>query len=216
VADRDLKLNSLSRYSKESPLLILEEHGHCEVPAGCGGVVLRWRDPRAGVPLVIGLYAEGECTTLLDGRPPPAARTVVPFGEHVLGFVVSGFDPGYLVLMVSVTNQPPSRAVSRVEDPVSFASAADGTWRYTVNEPAGDGWPLPGFDDSGWAALVERPDRRPPDDPARDHAGYRVDRLARAGAVGLGLPDGTGASRVWVRRAFTLREPGTTGQGGGR
>jgi hypothetical protein len=33
VADRDLKLNSLSRYSKESPLLILEEHGHCEVPA---------------------------------------------------------------------------------------------------------------------------------------------------------------------------------------
>jgi hypothetical protein len=31
--DRDLKLNSIDRYVKSSPRFVLEEHGHCEVPA---------------------------------------------------------------------------------------------------------------------------------------------------------------------------------------
>jgi hypothetical protein len=200
VADRELKLNSLSRYSKESPLLILEEHGHCEVPAGCGGVVLRWRDPRAGVPLIMRMYVEGECTLLLDGQSPPAARSIVPFGEHVLGFVVSGFDPAYLVLMFTAADEPPSRS-SR---PGSFllATAADGTWRYTVDRPDGEGWLHAGFDDGDWSELEERAERRPPEDPDRDYARYRVGRLADAGAVGLGVA--RDAPRVWIRREFTL------------
>jgi hypothetical protein len=41
MAGKDLRLNSLSRYTKRSPEYVLEEHSHCEVPAGCGGVVLR-------------------------------------------------------------------------------------------------------------------------------------------------------------------------------
>ncbi|GIJ66957.1 hypothetical protein [Virgisporangium ochraceum] len=218
MADRDLKLNSLSRYSKESPLLILEEHGHCEVPAGCGGVVLRWRDPRAGVPLLMRMYAEGECTVLLDGQAPPAARTVVPYGEHVLGFVVSGFDPAYLVLMFRMANDPPSRGVSRPVTPFQVVTAADGRWRYTVDDPTDgttdgttDGaWARPGFDDGAWAGLVHRPDRRPPDDPKRDLGSYRVDRLARDGAVGLGVPDEAGAAAaptLWIRHAFTIGAP---------
>jgi sulfatase modifying factor 1 len=28
---------------------VLEAHSHCEVPAGCGGVVLQWRNPSAGL-----------------------------------------------------------------------------------------------------------------------------------------------------------------------
>src|SRR5687768_6072864 len=53
VSDHDLKLNGLSRYAKESPRLVLEEYGHCEVPAGCGGVVLRWRNPDQPIPMVV-------------------------------------------------------------------------------------------------------------------------------------------------------------------
>jgi hypothetical protein len=204
VADRDLKLNSLSRYSKESPLLILEEHGHCEVPAGCGGVVLRWRDPRSGVPLIMRMYAEGECTVLLDGQSPPAARSIVPFGRHVLGFVVSGFDPAYLVLMFTAADEPPTRS-SRPAGPARrflLATAADGTWRYTVDRPAGEDWLHPGFDDGDWLELAARPDRRPPEDPDRDHERYRIDRLAEAGAVGLGVA--VDVPRIWIRREFTL------------
>jgi hypothetical protein len=204
VADRNLKLNSLSRYSKESPLLILEEHGHCEVPAGCGGVVLRWRDPRTGVPLTVRLYAAGECGVLLDGQSPSSARSIVPFGQHAFGFVVSGFDPAYLVLMFVAANEPPSNGASREEDPVSIVTQDDGSWRYTLNEPDDDDWLRPGFDDSGWPAMLARPQRRPPADPKRDFDRYQVERLAEAGAVGLGVADGT---RAWIRREFTLGQP---------
>lgn len=55
MPDRELKLNSISRFSKQSPRLVLEEHGHCEVPAGCGGVVLRWRG--ADDPIALKLSA---------------------------------------------------------------------------------------------------------------------------------------------------------------
>lgn len=39
MAERELKLNSLGRYGKGGSRLVLEEHGHCEVPVGCGGAV---------------------------------------------------------------------------------------------------------------------------------------------------------------------------------
>ena len=64
----DKKLNSLERFRKQSPRLVLEEHSHCEVPAGCGGVVLRWRNPLAGLPLLVHFYAPGKSTLYLDGR----------------------------------------------------------------------------------------------------------------------------------------------------
>lgn len=218
MAGRDLKLNSLSRYSKESPLLILEEHGHCEVPAGCGGVVLQWRDPQAGVPLVMRLYAGGECTVLLDGTPPPTAQASVPFGDHALGFMVSGFDPAYLVLMFTAANEPPLRRTSggANEEPVSIVTADDGSWRYTTEEPRDDGWLRPGFDDSGWPAMVSRPERRPPADPKRDFDKYRVERLAEKGAIGLGVAPGTsaGTSAAWIRREFTLRPVAPSGSAG--
>src|SRR5262249_6025263 len=98
VDERELKLNSLARYSKTSPLFILEEHGHCEVPAGCGGVVLRWRNPQRGVPVTMWLYAGGGCRVYLDGKVTTSGRPVVPFGEHVLAFAATGVDPAYPVL----------------------------------------------------------------------------------------------------------------------
>ena len=47
------QLNSLERFRKRSPRLLLEQYDSCEVPAGCGGVVLRWRDPHAARPVVV-------------------------------------------------------------------------------------------------------------------------------------------------------------------
>jgi hypothetical protein len=93
VDERELRLNSLARYPKSSPLFVLEEHGHCEVPAGCGGVVLRWRNPRAGVPVHMWLYHEGDGALFLDGASLPSARPVVSFGEHVLAFELAVADP---------------------------------------------------------------------------------------------------------------------------
>ncbi len=48
----ELKLNTIGRFVKRSPCLALEQHNHCEVPAGCGGVVLRWFNPSRGIPIL--------------------------------------------------------------------------------------------------------------------------------------------------------------------
>ncbi|GAA3742952.1 hypothetical protein GCM10022225_28150 [Plantactinospora mayteni] len=206
MRDRELKLNSVSRYAKESPLFILEEHGHCEVPAGCGGVVLRWRDPLAGIPLRIRLYTAGECRMLLDGAEPPSARPVVPYGEHVLAFTVAEVDPGYIALMFAAVHRPAgdSHVDSTPEQTgeTSILSTVDGTWRWTSTEPADDRWSGLDFDDTDWAPMEPRAGHRPPEGTGWDQAGYQVGQLAELGAVGLGVPDGTGP--IWVRKTFHL------------
>ncbi|GIG88953.1 hypothetical protein [Plantactinospora endophytica] len=212
MPDRELKLNSVSRYAKESPLFILEEHGHCEVPAGCGGVVLRWRDPLAGVPLRVQLYAAGECRFLLDGVEPPSARPVVPYGEHVLAFTVADVDPAFIALMFAAVHRPghdphvdstPEQAVE-----ISILSTVDGGWRWSPVEPADDRWTRPGFDDGDWAPMEPRTAHRPPEGTGWDQAGYQVGRLGELGAVGLGVP--VAADRIWVRAGFRLTPPGGT------
>jgi hypothetical protein len=210
VDERELRLNSLARYAKSSPMYVLEEHGHCEVPAGCGGAVLRWRNPRAGVPVRMWLYREGDGALFLDGASLPSARPVVSFGEHVLAFELGVADPRYTVLMFAAWYPPPPgasvdvRSSAEQDVVVSVLSAADGTWRYTARSPDGDEWMLSGFDDSRWQAMVAREDRRPPQDPKSDYGKYTFEKLGRLGAAGLGVPGGSG--RIWVRRAFEVAE----------
>ena len=99
MSDRELKLNSISRSSKQSPRLVLEEHGNCEVPAGCGGVVLRWRGHDDPIPVKLFSFARGEYAVFLDGDALSSARPLVAPGEHVLAFRLERSPSGELVLM---------------------------------------------------------------------------------------------------------------------
>ncbi|MDX3226298.1 hypothetical protein [Streptomyces sp. ME19-01-6] len=209
--ERELKLNSLSRYAKTSPLFILEEHGHCEVPAGCGGVVLRWRNPRAGVPFTMWLETDGPSEMYLDGTAPSSSRPLVPFGTHVLALEIAAYDSAYTTLMFAGIYKPDEDIHVQTTAPhgvaeTSVLSAADGTWKYSLDEPEDDAWARPGFDDDGWQPMVERPERRPAEDPERNAEPYRVRKLKGFGAVGLGVP-GQGGGRVWVRKVFTISDP---------
>ena len=76
--ERELRLNSI-RFDKQSPRLTLEEHSHCEVPAGCGGVVLRWRQ-RTTIPLEIWLHVVGEFQAFLDGKSLISGRPLLEQG----------------------------------------------------------------------------------------------------------------------------------------
>src|SRR5262249_23220637 len=85
MADDNLRLNAISRYSKQSSQYVLEVHSHCEVPAGCGGLVLRWRNPHLAIPLEIWTYTVGEARVWLVGtalaparRSSPTASTSLP------------------------------------------------------------------------------------------------------------------------------------------
>ncbi len=201
MPDNDLRLNSLSRYSKQSSEYVLEVHSHCEVPAGCGGVVLRWRNPRRAIPLEIWMYAAGDFHFFLDGAEPASARPLVPYGDHVFTWVITGFDPAAPVLACSATYdeaQHSPRITPPTGQSAAILSAADGTWRYTRTPPPGT-WTRPDFDDSTWHSMVER---RIDEEERRKN--YRLEYACKAGAQPLGV-EGDGHT-VWIRRRFSLTQ----------
>jgi len=192
MSDRDdLRLNELQRYRKTSSQLALEVHSHCEVPAGCGGVVLRWRRPDASIGISLLTYMSGPFEGfLLDGQRFDEQRLTVTPGEHVLSFVLAKpGSEGFLLLRASFR---PEIATARQPEAIS---RADGRWRAATREPP-EGWQLPGFDSPDLVPLVEKPVPEP-----RGNESWRWQLLQRD-AKGLGLP--SKASRAWVRWSFRV------------
>lgn len=198
---RDLKLNSIPRYSKASPQFVLEEHGHCEVPAGCGGVVLRWTNPHRARPVEFWLEASGNVDFVLDGKPPSSGRPMVEYGDHVLGFRISHFDRSTGILMFAgvydeekMIHTGLSRKSGRK---IYLLSTDDGTWKYSGVEPEDDSWMQPGFDDSNWRSLIRKDFPEP-----KEQKRYRLDKLREFGARGLGIAEKR--ETVWIRKSFSL------------
>ena len=209
MAKRDLNLNSLGRYAKHSSRLILEQHSHCEVPAGCGGVVLRWRSEISELPVYVNLFSSGKSKLLIDGQSPDSAQAMISFGDHVLSLVLEEV-PRDAILAVSVVHED-SRVLlnsQQLGEVVNVLSDADGTWKSTTTKPADDQWMKSGFDDSSWTALEAA---QPP--VLEERRAYRRENMWEirlkmaldAGAKCLRVSTPTG--QLWVRRAFRLSRP---------
>jgi hypothetical protein len=203
---RDLKLNALPRYSKTSPKFILEEHGHCEVPAGCGGVVLRWRNPQAGIPATIWLKVFGTGHELfIDGIKPESGLHTLSWGRHLVSLAISGLDPAQPAFLFSALDKKSAtvhlntRGGPANPGSLSVLSMSDGSWKYTRTEPSGTDWLSLDYDDSAWLPMVAkelRQDEKNPD--------YRVKDLLGKGAVPLGISEVSG--QIWIRKVFTITE----------
>jgi hypothetical protein len=200
----DLRLNTLHRHTKRSPHLVLQVHSHCEVPAGCGGVVLRWIDPAEGLPVVLRVVAPAPLECHLDGRRVELSRATLPFGEHILAFKlqpctpVAGDPPGsakspwtpFIACAVS-EDDPRGRGravtVSRPED-----------WRgLAVPTPPHD-WTVLDFADGEWPLLS------PAEVDAEMLPGslrWSLPRIVEAGATALAVP---AADSVFVRHRFRI------------
>ena len=208
MSDDDPELNSLERYTKRSPKLVLEEHSHCEVPAGCGGVVLRWIHGERELPIHLQLYTRSKERVLtVDGVRPTTSRPLLARGDHVLALRVPSVPGEGALMFVGRYVEDHARRVSRpLGVRFSFASAADGTWRATTAKPADERWRDDPFDDSAWHALVEVP-MAPVDERSGD--GWYVKTLRSEGAVAVGLPNWRGP--LWVRRRFRIPLVGEEG-----
>jgi hypothetical protein len=204
MAKKDLKLNSLSRYAKQSPRLVLEEHGHCEVPAGCGGVVLRWINPHQEIPIIMNLHRNGRIEVYLDGSPLASARPLVKYGQHTLAFRVTEFKKDYgLLMFVGIYSErdsyvgviPPESAHPLI------VSVPDGTWKYLLTEPPDDSWMHNGYDDSKWIQMVER--HLPL--PNEEHNQKLFAEWKAFGAKELGIVEKRAVGEViWLRKEFYL------------
>ena len=81
----DLRINTLHRFAKHSPRLTLREYSHCEVPAGCGGVVLRWTDPSDGLVAFVRLESpNANVDAWLDGTEILTSTQALGTSAHVL------------------------------------------------------------------------------------------------------------------------------------
>jgi hypothetical protein len=207
MADQQ-RLNSLERFRKRSGRLVLEQHSSCEVPAGCGGVVLRWRNPLTAIPITVHLYTPGKARLLLDGEPPQTSRVELAPGKHVAGLDLDGVElSAGLLLFVASYDPKQGNAAARTElsEPaVKVLSAGDGSWKYSLDPP--HAWALPSFDDRHWPALVTVPT---PTLDREARGAYQCRECAQRGAACLGLPapapEGTG--QIWIRKVFDVPAP---------
>jgi hypothetical protein len=188
--DREPKLNSLDRYVKSSPRYVLEEHSHCEVPAGCGGVVLQWRDRFTAIPVEVALAVVGDAGSevRIDGERPRTARPLLAPGRHVLMITVTGGTE----LLAWTTS-------ADVEGPLLWTPGPPGTWRWSAADPEPAAWSDPDFDVDSWPEAV------PGAAPVDEGTAYSVRRLTDRGAQPVAAPGGV--PRVWFRAVFDLPAP---------
>lgn len=192
----DLRLNTLNRFSKRSKKLALEEHGHCEVPAGCGGAVLRWRDLNEGLSVTLWSAAPSKVEMMIDGEPiQDNARQTLPFGEHVFALHLPEFESELRALLVAVRLDQGGRTATRLLEGVS--TAEDGSWRMTDKKPS-KGWSEPDFGDQSWTVMSST--QLPEKMADRDRWSYQY--ALEMGAVPLGIPND--AKSLWIRKRFTL------------
>lgn len=194
----DLKLN---RLRKQNHGLILEEHSHCEVPAGCGGVVLRWVRPDSSCQVDVRHFAPAEAKLWIDGVEPERARVILAPGAHAICFEF--LAPKGSVLLATLKIQ--QREVPRMQ----MHSAADGLWRSSWSEVAED-WKEPSFDDSGWEPMVEAELPKPEGRADKFRVAMMSDRGAMAIAPSSEAPGllAMRPSLLRVRRRFEVTVEG--------
>lgn len=195
---RRLRTDVQDRYRKAAGNLVLEEH-----PADVG-VVLRWRDPRAGVPLRLTLYAVVPPSIWLNGQPVTSTRPPLRPGDAVLALHFDRLPrrPGVLAAALDLDEGPSERG-SPLEGQ-RLVTTADGSWVYATHAPTGDSWMHPGTRTRGWRPMLELPARRPrAGEPALAEA---WDHTREAGAKVLGPSEHS--PQLWVRFAFHLGDDG--------
>lgn len=205
----ELRLNSLNRFRKQSARLVLEEHGHCEIPAGCGGVVLRWRNPRAALPVSIQFYSSAPATCWIDDAEVRVGRMDLTIGRHVVAVAVEEVKLSAGLILFAINHDPTDYQrgdkTEPSDRPLNVVSAADGTWRYSLAPPPAE-WTSLSFDDHDWPLLTLA---ATPTLNRSDEGAYRCERCVELGAACLGLPPGKHPRRgkVWIRKIFEIPAP---------
>lgn len=192
----DLRLNSVERFVKQSKRLILEEHSSCEVPAGCGGVVLRWSNPDDGLNVTVHVAQLGETELFCGGELRSNARFSLQFGEGVLALHVTERESKFDWLRVVTRHHSPTWRGSDQRIMDELCTADDGTWLGSTRVPA-ENWTECGFDDANWQPL-RASTMSLETIPERDQWRFRIgaDPL-----VALALPQG---KELWIRKGYTL------------
>jgi hypothetical protein len=205
MADEDLKLNDLSRFSKSSRRLVLREYSNCEVPAGCGGVVFRWKKPDNPVAFEMLLFIPGKFELLIDGNPPQSACPFLERGEHVLSLIISNFKSSYGLLLFAGKTGETGFCYKEIEfyegdKRERVLSLPDSSWKYLLSPPTDELWTELKFDDSSWKSMISKV---LPPIAEQDSRQYQIRSLSELGAQSLGIEEAA-EKVIWIRKKFSL------------
>jgi hypothetical protein len=200
--------NSLNRFRKQPGRLVLEARRGCEAPAGCGGVVLRWRNPLAALPFIVSFYSPFQGRCFFDGNAVECAGVDLSPGPHVLTISFASAELSAGLFMFAAVSDPAKGQVRGaqsgvVEQAVNVLSLHGDGWISSTSEPPPESR-LPSGPEFDGPALSAFPT------PALDWSapgGHACHRCTQAGAGFLGVPAGHGKSPVWVRKAFIVPAP---------
>jgi hypothetical protein len=198
VAPDDLRLNSLDGFSKASPRFLLEEHSHCEVPAGCGGIVLRWINPAAGLPVLLHFFHPTPATLAIDGAPTTTSHVLLAPGPHVLSleFPAPPIDGHALLVLVGRLKMA---VFNHSDELLVLRSADDRSWLFSTSTPSAGWMTDPDLPGRGWRPLTRRPVSA-----ADVSDSYVFDRATAAGGEPLGIPPSRRRLPIRVRKVFTV------------
>ncbi|MFO0549512.1 MAG: hypothetical protein U0271_14060 [Polyangiaceae bacterium] len=205
--DEALSLNTLHRFSKRSPRLVLEEYSHCEVPAGCGGVVLRWMDKSGARPCRLEVTTLGGSDVWLDEQRQRSSLVSISPGHHEIWILVTELGQSWALKGRPVVPTPFS---------VSVRLGANGAGAELLSARDQGAWQ---WADSA-ATTPEELRRADPEwlplssgvriaDKLHDRQLFGFDRAAQAGRPihAIGKP---GSTSAWVRLAFDLAQEAET------
>ncbi len=206
MADDDLRLNTLHRFSKFSDRLLLQEYSHCEVPAGCGGVVLRWIERERGLPAILRTAALGPIRCWLDDVELINSTVDLLPGTHVLALELAELSRANTPIAVRLDVNLPGNSTTLLR------SQTGSQWFHASSEPTG-AWREPGYDPRAhaWSPAVAHPDHEAelPQDQrwlwsALTREPYADRPEIPLAARPLALP----GTQAWLRCEFTI-EPAT-------
>lgn len=209
--ERPLKLNSLRVNANQLPDMIYQEYSHCEVPAGCGGVVIRWRARNAGLPAQ--LRAEpGRNETFLDGKAIFQGFAFdITYGRHVLLIQLNELAADSAFLFAAKCFFGEGEPFAALHPEFCLVTKAGAGWSYLPEQELQPDFHRIEYDASGWKEMVPRP--LPPllQDTSIDKSLYEYREKLRKEAEALGAEplgiDET-ASAIIVRKEFTLTPEG--------
>jgi len=200
MADDKLELNSIDRFRKRPQELVLEEYGSCEVPAGCGGVVMRWLDPRAALSAKVIIFCRGEFRAWLDAQPLTDSLLSLKPGSHLLCLAATNLplEGPFLASLISNNDSLTGASVTGQTPSLHIASSPGIGWRFQSEQPP-DHWQDPTFNDSSWPSLIEESMATP---GYEDRGRWAYVTTTEQGAKTLRAP--VPSKQLWLRLAFDV------------
>ncbi len=193
----EIDINSIERFSKRSDRLILEELSSCEVPAGCGGLVLRWLSNEQGLPVSMRIYWHGdEAKVHCNGKLLPNGCGNITYGDGVLAIYLSKREHPFDWFFARARHTSRTRRDEGNDYIPEMNTSHDGSWKFSTEEPAND-WMNSDFDDAAWetmqpsqAALTDLDEREQ----------WQFRWLDEQNVPRLSIPH----SEVWIRKLFDV------------